>query len=663
MSRTGEASQSEELSDPVHLMQNLSNLSDDDFFARLTSLRAEHKKTLKHYEQLYHEKLMAEMNGDIGMIFGQPLFSSVRHSTDDTSVDREQDRDSRPESSLLVTGISLSARPPSPSAHATAKTSLSARKSPAGQKSPPRKSPSPPGHESPPHGLESPPPEHESPLVEDDEITAQAEHILPADENTTYNPLLEAPHLDTYGRDYQLSLTEPINTGGDTFNQSLDIIRRSAEKPPLAASRGRPTCPVHSRTKKAWTDQSKEEYWRTAVRESSDDDDDCYDERKYAVSRDHDAVLSRIGTMWDDFSISDYTPRYVSRSARSQSAERGARRERPRSAGHTDTRNWRHRITMPQPFQMTLREEAKGAPKSRTMLEYEHQKAMEQLSERFECEKKFRAAPVPAHVYLPLYDELMEKAETKRRTNVQVAKKVLKSQENPFKFTRREENRRFTEPHERRHSAPQVQRQKQFKARPIPKAVKADVAEQILEEEEYRKIRIRMRAKEMLRASSLPPSMASRNQDYTVGRLKEKLKEEKERASMYEKSSKSKFTPRIKRKVPDFDAIHRKQQKDSLNRHKGKDTKVATVCKPFNLRSSSIPSNLDKVLDDMKKDESQLKENRWPYKNPRAKPKFGEKFREIIWGKRNYLCKNGPCNLNSCIFVPFFFSFSFEVQF
>ena len=52
---------------------------------------------------------------------------------------------------------------------------------------------------------------------------------------------------------------------------------------------------------------------------------------------------------------------------------------------------------------------------------------------------------------------------------------------------------------------------KQFRAKPFPEHLFDNVhSEKMKEEEEYRKIRIKMRSKEMLKSSSLPPNMKNR---------------------------------------------------------------------------------------------------------------------------------------------------------
>ncbi|XP_064621231.1 protein FAM161A-like [Lineus longissimus] len=481
-----------------------------------------------------------------------------------------------------------------------------------------------------------------------------------------------SPTLETMGRDYGLSNEQPVNTSSDTFNQSLEItgLRKSTEKPPRAprvardqvrdmgskASTSHDERHESPRTsesagrytlKTAWTEKPSrsDDYWKR-ISDSSGDEAPDYDRNRYTEhvrngyederfirSRPQElaSAMTRIDDMWDNFSVEEYAPRTAARSTtrsstRQQPSSRASRsldrRERPRS-GTRDRSNsledtWRHRITIPKPFSMTVREETKPKMTSRSIAQYQEEKMKELQEYDAECQKTFKATPVPAHVYLPLFDEINEKAETRRRVNKELSKEVLKSMEKPFKFLKRDESKKSHNCHERTRSAPQ-KKSKVFKAKPVPNDVYDNtVSERIREEEEYRKIRIKMRAQELQRASSLPPNMAARGSDYVAGKFK--FKQTGDKAAKYGIEKEPKFQPKIKEKVPDFERIHRKLQKEMINQ---KDRKEATVCKPFNLRTSSIERNVDKVVDDMMRDELLLKENRWPYQNSRSRPRSG----------------------------------------
>lgn len=91
---------------------------------------------------------------------------------------------------------------------------------------------------------------------------------------------------------------------------------------------------------------------------------------------------------------------------------------------------------------MTLREAHKKSQllKSHPVLEKDIYK--KQSQEEAECLKQFRAQPVPAHIYLPLYQEIMEKNEIRRQVEMQKRRELLLTTQKPFSFQEKEEKRK-----------------------------------------------------------------------------------------------------------------------------------------------------------------------------------------------------------------------------
>lgn len=139
-----------------------------------------------------------------------------------------------------------------------------------------------------------------------------------------------------------------------------------------------------------------------------------------------------------------------------------------------------------------------------------------------------------------------------------------------------------------------------------------EIAERLAEEEEYRKIRVRMRAEELLRESRLPPSMDAREKSKELNRIKRLARELRGLGI----SSEPTFRPKITGDAPDFDEAHRRLARKLAS----SSTKEPTVTQPFNLRTSRILSNKERIHEDMEDDERNLPETRWPYKNSRTKP-------------------------------------------
>ncbi|CAG2185238.1 FAM161A [Mytilus edulis] len=400
--------------------------------------------------------------------------------------------------------------------------------------------------------------------------------------------------------------------------QETILDRYASSKPPLPLSKTQrisrspsdiPVCrpssaPVHRRG--SLTKSLEDEVWKSISERREKQTIDNYEDEQHLQNRSYgenenpelSGALSHIEDMWEEFSIDEYYPRS---------------RQRPSSAtvtrGEKEEKEWRHRITIPKPFKMTIREENKEKTVSKAQIELEEQRKQQEAEERIECSKKFKAAPVPAHVYLPLFDEIMEQQETKRRFLQQNSQELLKSQEKPFKFHYRE---RSKERQTRIQSAPtrrETKSKHMFKANPVPDYLYDNsVYDRILEEEEYRKIRMKMRSEELLKSSSLPSNMEALQK---AKELKAKEKAIKRKKKHYSKT-------KVNHEVPDYDELYLHFQKELSRRKNERD---GTVVKPFHLHTENMRSSREKIISDIANDERTLKENRWPYKNPRTTPR------------------------------------------
>lgn len=122
---------------------------------------------------------------------------------------------------------------------------------------------------------------------------------------------------------------------------------------------------------------------------------------------------------------------------------------------------------------MTLREARKkaewlGSPAS---FEQERQRAQRQGEEEAECHRQFRAQPVPAHVYLPLYQEIMECGEARRRAGIQKRKELLLSSLKPFSFLEKEEQLKEAARQRDLAATAEAKISKQKATRRIPKSI------------------------------------------------------------------------------------------------------------------------------------------------------------------------------------------------
>ncbi|XP_063247532.1 protein FAM161A isoform X5 [Prinia subflava] len=310
----------------------------------------------------------------------------------------------------------------------------------------------------------------------------------------------------------------------------------------------------------------------------------------------------QIEKMWDGFSLEDY----ISRAKHSSPISPACRKV------HKKQKAWSPRVTVPKPFQMTIREAQRKEQnvKSKSQIELENHLLKKQLEEEAECQKKFRANPVPAAVFLPLYHDIVQRNEERRRSVRERSKLKLLASQKPFKFIERERQRSETRKMLLKDVPPPENKTKAFRAKPVPKCVYSpDFNDKLKKEELYREIRIKMRAEELLRNSSVPNSRLA---------LKETNKKKKHKST---EPKRTEHKPKIKSSIPNFELLHEKFQKRLLQQKK---VKHLTVCEPFHLCTSYIPSKKDKILKDIQEDEEKLKETRWPFASPRRKPQMGQ---------------------------------------
>ncbi|XP_043842026.1 protein FAM161A isoform X2 [Dromiciops gliroides] len=301
-----------------------------------------------------------------------------------------------------------------------------------------------------------------------------------------------------------------------------------------------------------------------------------------------------IKNMWNDFSVKDYV--YVhSDSSDSPVVEKPEKKPK----------EWAPKITVPKPFQMTIREDRKKKEwlKSRSETEMAF-KLLKKQEEELARKKRFRANPVPESVFLPLYHEILERNEERKKMVKERSKKILLASQKPFTFIAREEQKKEARKVQLADEPKPEKKQNQFKAKPVPRSTYSSTLSNRLKEEEFfREIRVHMRAQELLQKSSLPRNM----QAHQSPKRKTKHTEQRE---------KTRYRNKVKYQVPDFETLHMRFQKQLLEQ---KNPRPTTVCEPFDLLTLRIPSKKEKILEDIQADEERLKETRWPYLSPRGK--------------------------------------------
>ncbi|KAJ6655666.1 hypothetical protein lerEdw1_004902 [Lerista edwardsae] len=257
---------------------------------------------------------------------------------------------------------------------------------------------------------------------------------------------------------------------------------------------------------------------------------------------------------------------------------------RPKSASAA----WISSITIPQPFKMTLREARKKLQllKSHTLFETETTFNKRQSQEEAECQKQFRAQPVPAHIYLPLYQEIMEKNEIRRQMETQKRRELLLSTQRPFSFQEKEEKRKEVIRQKVREILVPTEKSGPKVRKKIPKSIYEPVfGDKLKEAELLRKIRIQMRAQDLLESSYAPIELGNRKKEKET-RIASRNREQK-LSFLQDNFS---FRPRINTSVPDFEGLYWASQKEALCK---REIREATHNKPFKLRTSALCKHQD----------------------------------------------------------------------
>ena len=279
-------------------------------------------------------------------------------------------------------------------------------------------------------------------------------------------------------------------------------------------------------------------------------------------------------TMWDDVALTDYLEKFEEENNRRleeiESTLERHRNERLKSD------SFKQSVTIPKPFNMTLREYQKPQKKSRSQQIFELEEEERRLAEMKELSKKFKANPVPGHTFLPLYEEMQKRERAYRKNAKETRKLQLKSMEKPFKFAEREQDcARLSKLSKNIDEiiAEENDRPIAFKANPVPKKLlESSIREKMEEEELFRQIRCKLRAEALLRQSKAPISSAESTRAASAKTL----------ANATSRAESAKLTKHKTHDVPDFDEKYKKFL-DSVV--KNRPIKESTVCKPFQLRT------------------------------------------------------------------------------
>nr|XP_040056295.1 protein FAM161B isoform X3 [Gasterosteus aculeatus aculeatus] len=188
-----------------------------------------------------------------------------------------------------------------------------------------------------------------------------------------------------------------------------------------------------------------------------------------------------------------------------------------------------------------------------------------------ECQRKFRAHPVPGHVSQILYREMMELKEKERNRCHEQRRDFLLSIQRPFSFQEREK--------EKRERLTTVLNQVKHKKTPasIMKPPKKEVKD--LSDCEVKDVELRKGVPAQTGVAHEKPT--------TSGCPKLRTSERTRREKLGFLDERPSFKPQIIQQVPDFSRLHKALQTEGLRKSQSKDV---IKCQPFNLRTSALPA-------------------------------------------------------------------------
>ncbi|XP_075391766.1 protein FAM161A isoform X1 [Tenrec ecaudatus] len=307
-----------------------------------------------------------------------------------------------------------------------------------------------------------------------------------------------------------------------------------------------------------------------------------------------------ISNMWKDFSVEDYI--------QSDDTDGGSvEKTRKKRKG------WVPTITVPEPFQMTVREQKKGEqPRSRSHVEMLRALIRKQEEADAEGRKKFRATPVPSSILEPLYHDLVRRQEERRRAARAAAKDALLASQKPFKFMAREEQKQAARDQLRDFCKPQ-KKASRFKARPLPPSIYGPPARAQGPEEEF------------TGSPPAPPPGAPEHPPPLQPPRGPAARKPRCRRCRCRCRCKCKRRPR--RPASDVENLPERCQHCLLG---NSGSKLRSACDPLHLRAPPHPAatpERERVLTDSQAEEDNFKEARWPttrrtspLKSPSSKP-------------------------------------------
>uniref|UniRef100_A0A3Q0KCH8 Coiled-coil domain-containing protein n=1 Tax=Schistosoma mansoni TaxID=6183 RepID=A0A3Q0KCH8_SCHMA len=275
--------------------------------------------------------------------------------------------------------------------------------------------------------------------------------------------------------------------------------------------------------------------------------------------------------------------------------------------------SWRHHITVPEPFEMTKREESLKRIKNLQNENRCSQPATVQDDANVHFGRQFKAKPVPSHVYLPLYEKLMEDNALRREAVRAYRKEILKSIEKPFNFTIRENLNKERNDFSRE----KIKQDMNFGTDKkllhskddgpsdplnLPSQLYEKRFERMQEDLLLKQIKRHLRAQRLLQSASLPPGMEERQHRMNMRRQERKARDKRlNRITVLDLDNPETVQKQYHyyHPAPDFKQLHWKSNKTL--RRLWKPPPEPTRPKSFKLRTSERANSVDRRSSEISK--------------------------------------------------------------
>ena len=193
------------------------------------------------------------------------------------------------------------------------------------------------------------------------------------------------------------------------------------------------------------------------------------DEASNRLMQKLDSGIKKIETMWDNFSLSETNANLKSIEF-NEKFEKKLKRVNPKKRQQLQV-EWVPRVTIPEPFSMSIREQIKQDKKQQKLLkEMQEERERRIEAEIKECKRKFKAQPVPAHVNLPIYEQRRLDEELRKYKLKEMSKEYMEKISRPFNLT--DTTKKFNPKETAAKTAADASqydvKKKEFNAQPLP---------------------------------------------------------------------------------------------------------------------------------------------------------------------------------------------------